>query len=70
MLFNFVYDLSGMLFMIFDEDNDLYIKNCGVVFSGGLWFNVCYLVFLNGLMFFREWIFFWNLLFVDGVFLN
>lgn len=70
MLFNFVYDLSGMLFMIFDEDNDLYINNCGVVFSGGLWFNVCYLVFLNGLMFFREWIFFWNLLFVDGVFLN
>ena len=39
---------DGNQFTTKDSDNDLFRKNCAVLFGGGWWYSSCHLVHLNG----------------------
>lgn len=46
---DFEVNLNGMMFMILDNDNDLYFGgNCVVYYNGVWWYNYCMLFNLNG----------------------
>ncbi|XP_078330697.1 microfibril-associated glycoprotein 4-like [Crassostrea virginica] len=64
------YNLDGMFFTTFDQDNDMYPKNCAISFGGGWWFNACHYAFLNGPMKSGKWVSPWNPLFADGALIN
>lgn len=64
------YNLDGMFFTTFDQDNDMYPKNCATSFGGGWWFNSCHYAFLNGPMNSVKWVSPWNPPFADGALIN
>ena len=39
---------NGNQFSTFDSDHDRHVQNCAVDYKGGLWYNACHEVNLNG----------------------
>lgn len=39
---------DGMYFSMYDNDNDIWDRNCGLEFYGGWWYSGCYWVNFNG----------------------
>lgn len=47
----------GQLFIIKDNDNDGFVKNCVMEFKGVWWYQLCYYFNLNGFYYYGQYFF-------------